>query len=287
MTLTEDLSYCIDQLRRLDHDRYLITLLAPEQTRASLVALYAFNLEIARTAESVSEPMLGHIRLQWWREAIEGIYSGTPRRHAVIQPLVKAVQALNLRREDFEALIDARDADLEPEPFNERDALLSYAETTGGLLEDMAARIAVPDEKEAWLLARKVGRAWAIVGLMRSIPFLYSQGRVMLPQSELAAAGLTRENLAVWEQAGTKGRQALREIVKSYLALAGADLRLARCGGKQLSRRAKQQLLLARIADLHILRFARRGYDPFDAKLQINPPSRAWRLLSARLMNRF
>jgi len=68
--------YCRDVVARFDHDRHLITLYAPQDKRGALCALYAFNYEISRIRESVSEPMLGEIRLQWWHEAIDDIYDG-------------------------------------------------------------------------------------------------------------------------------------------------------------------------------------------------------------------
>ncbi len=78
------LSDCARLLRRYDYDRFLTGLFAPAGRREALYAVYAFNLEIARTREAVSEPMLGQIRLQWWREAIEEIYAGRVRRHEVV-----------------------------------------------------------------------------------------------------------------------------------------------------------------------------------------------------------
>lgn len=83
MSRTQDLSYCGRQVRRYDHDRFLTSLFAPAARREGLLALYAFNVEIAKTAEVVSEAMLGQIRLQWWREAIEALYAGAPPEHEV------------------------------------------------------------------------------------------------------------------------------------------------------------------------------------------------------------
>src|SRR5438552_16844209 len=75
-------------VRRHDHDRYLSALFAPEPARAGLFALYAFNVEVAKTREVVREPILGSIRLQWWRDALAEIYGGGPvRRHEVVEPL--------------------------------------------------------------------------------------------------------------------------------------------------------------------------------------------------------
>ena len=41
----------------------------------------------ARVAETVREPMLGAIRLEWWRETAEGAAKGAPRNHDVARGL--------------------------------------------------------------------------------------------------------------------------------------------------------------------------------------------------------
>ena len=76
--------------RAADPDRYLCALFADAPRRGALFALILFNAEIARVREVVSEPMLGQIRLQWWREAIDEIYRGQGRRHEVADPLAAA-----------------------------------------------------------------------------------------------------------------------------------------------------------------------------------------------------
>ena len=105
------LSYCGKQAYEHDRDRFLTTLFAPADRREALFALIAFNIEIAKTREVVSEALLGQIRLQWWRDAIGEIYSGAPRRHEVIGPLAEAVDRWHLDRRSFDTLIDARAAD--------------------------------------------------------------------------------------------------------------------------------------------------------------------------------
>src|SRR3954471_15014844 len=111
-----ELSYCAAEVRRLDRPRFLTALFAPSSLREDLFALYAFNLEIAKTLETVSEPMLGRIRLQWWRETIEGIYEGRGPQHAVAEPLAAAIRRHALPRAPLDRLIDARESDLEEEP---------------------------------------------------------------------------------------------------------------------------------------------------------------------------
>jgi len=74
-------------VRAADPDRYFAALFAPAAQRPFLLALYAFNAEVARVAETVREPMLGAIKLEWWRETSEGASRGTPRNHDVARGL--------------------------------------------------------------------------------------------------------------------------------------------------------------------------------------------------------
>src|SRR5579872_1206254 len=91
-------------VRAADPDRYFSALFAPAPLRPLLLALYAFNHEVARVAETVREPMLGAIRLEWWRETVEGAHAGTPRNHDVARGLAALFQSVPLALADFEAL---------------------------------------------------------------------------------------------------------------------------------------------------------------------------------------
>ena len=86
-----DLSYCAVQVRTYDRDRFLCSLFAPSDERAALSALYAFNIEVASVRERVSQPLLGAMRLQWWRDAIDAVFEGRLPSHAVAAPLAAAV----------------------------------------------------------------------------------------------------------------------------------------------------------------------------------------------------
>ena len=66
-------------IRRHDRDRFQTALFAPAARREALFALYAFNYEIARVREVVTEPMLGRIRLEWWRENIAAAFANGSR----------------------------------------------------------------------------------------------------------------------------------------------------------------------------------------------------------------
>ncbi len=101
-------------VRRHDRDRFQTVLFAPAARREALFALYAFNYEIARVRESVTEPMLGQIRLQWWRENIAAAFEGGPaRHHPVVEALTGSIRELPMTRDHFDRLINARETDLD------------------------------------------------------------------------------------------------------------------------------------------------------------------------------
>ncbi|RMD88930.1 MAG: squalene/phytoene synthase family protein, partial [Alphaproteobacteria bacterium] len=118
-----ELSHCAEAVRRLDRDRWLTLLFAHPGDREALAALYAFNQEIARVRDRVSEPMLGAIRLEWWRESLRGIAAGTVRRHPVVEALAVAMAERDLPEAELLALVDAREQDLDGEGFRVLDDL--------------------------------------------------------------------------------------------------------------------------------------------------------------------
>src|SRR6476646_11243538 len=129
-------------VRQHDRDRYQTALFAPVDRREALFALYAVNYEIARVRESVTEPMLGQIRLQWWRETIAAAFEGGPvRNHIVVEPLTAIIRELALSRAHFERLIDARETDLAEDPPASLAALEDYAEASSARLVYLALEI--------------------------------------------------------------------------------------------------------------------------------------------------
>jgi NADH dehydrogenase [ubiquinone] 1 alpha subcomplex assembly factor 6 len=278
------LSYCADRVRRLDRERYLTAVFAPAGRREDLFALYAFNLEVARTAEMVSEAMLGQIRLQWWREAIDGIYRGSARRHAVVQPLARAVAGRGLPRAPFDRLIDAREADLTHEPPADLTALEAYAEgTAAGLVSLALGVLGRPAEERPWTdLARHLGLAWALTGLARAVPFHARQKRCYLPADLARRAGLDLAELFE-----LRASPALARVVEELAARAGDHLRAARRLRPVPRRGAAPVLLFAPLAEAHLGRLARAGFDPFDPAVQAERPGAVWRLARAALLRRY
>jgi 15-cis-phytoene synthase len=124
---------CADLVRRGDPDRWRAAMTAPPGARDGLMALYAFNLEVARAAYVASDPMLGAIRLRWWTDALAEIFAGAAaRRHEVCAPLAETIRASALPRDPLDAMIDARGWDCGREGFADLAALEDYLDATAG-----------------------------------------------------------------------------------------------------------------------------------------------------------
>ena len=191
LTSGADSDYCTQQVRMHDRDRYLTALFAPERRRGDLLALFAFNTEVAKTAEMVSEPLLGQIRLQWWREAIDGIYGGTPRDHPVVRALFRAVERHQPPREPFDRLIDGRGFYLDDGPPETLDDLIAYATDTSAMLTALALHLLGVGQGDAAAhqAGLDVGIAWGLAGVLRAHPERVARCRVFLPNQFVTAVG--------------------------------------------------------------------------------------------------
>ncbi len=277
-----NLTYCAEQVRRFDPDRYLTVLFAPAERRPSLFAIYAFNLEIAKTAEVVSEAPLGLLRLQWWRDILEAIEAGQESRHEVAEPLAEAVRRHGLDLALFASLIDAREFDLERRAPEDLAALEAYAEGTSANLLHLALQILGVDAAPATAAGRHAGIAGALAGLLRAVPFHATAKRLYLPRDLSGAAGLRTGDLFE-----LRSSPALCRVAEQVAACAREHLRAARALGGQVPRAARPALLGATLAEQDLARLARAGYDPFDPRSRERPPGRAWRLALATLRGRY
>jgi phytoene synthase len=96
------------RLRTGDEDRWLSSRYAPPDGRFALIALYGFAWELARVRLIVSEPTMGAIRYQWWRDAIEEIGSGRPgRAHDVVLVSEQLITEGRLSADSLLAMVDA------------------------------------------------------------------------------------------------------------------------------------------------------------------------------------
>jgi phytoene synthase len=172
-------------VRRHDPDRFLTALFAPADKRDALMTLYAFNHELARAREVVSEPHLALIRLHWWREVVEG----TRKRHEVADRLSDAIAAGLLVPDDLLPIIDARELEADP-CFETLADWRAWLLAGAGGLAAAAGRLLGATDPE---ILRPLGAAYGVSGVLRAFRVMSLAGRCLLPLDVLAAHGLTPE----------------------------------------------------------------------------------------------
>ncbi len=248
-------------LRRHDHDRYLLALFAPAPRRHALQAIYAFNYEIAQIRDTVSEPMLGQIRLQWWRDGLDAAFGGSPvRQHDVLMPLADTIRQYGLSREHFDRLVAARERDLSADPPETLAALEAYAEESSAPLQLLALQALGASGADANRTARDAAIAYALAGLLRATPFLK---RIQRLTPILA----------------TEPRQ--------IATRAQVHLDAARAVRAQVPRMALPALWPAVFAAADLSRLRRAGFDPLAPAFSRADPWRAWRLAVASWSGRY
>jgi phytoene synthase len=176
----------LDELiRRVDPDRWLTSrFIANPAARAEVVALYALDHELARARRAASTPLLAEIRLTWWREVLEQVFSNEPvRRHPVAEALAAALRRHALPRAPLEAMIDGQIEAL-ASPTLDPSAALAWADAVEGSAARLAAMMLDPSaDLEAAALA---GRAWGLALLVRA--GAVSRDSVAAPLREALAA---------------------------------------------------------------------------------------------------
>ncbi|MGH6980848.1 MAG: phytoene/squalene synthase family protein [Stellaceae bacterium] len=216
-------------LRRHDRDRYLLAMFVPATARPAVRAIYAFNYEIARVRETVSEAMLGRIRHQWWRDGIaEAFADGAVRRHEVMTPLAAAIRHHRLSREHFDRLIDARDRDLAFDPPSTVAALEMYAEESAAPLQLLVLEAIGAAGAEANRAARDGAIAYALAGLLRAAPFFAHSPRHALPPALIDEPERVAERALAHVAAARALRDQVPRAARPALlptVLAAADLR--------------------------------------------------------------
>ncbi len=210
-------------LREGDPDRWAATRLAALPARADLVALYGFNVELARIVERVREPMLGQIRLQWWRERL--LASEAPP--APTAPLEEALVGLIARRAAIAPVLDRmislRTEQIGPEVFASDQARQAWMDGVGCALGEAAAIVLAVQDARALALAQRLGAIWARVGELRAEGWWASIGR-----DRLAHVGADR---AGWWAAEVRACVAIESGVRADFNESPPATRAALLGG--------------------------------------------------------
>jgi phytoene synthase len=250
MAATDPYAQAAQLVREQDRDRYLADLFVPQPARRHILALHAFNAEIASVRDKIKEPMAGEIRLQWWRDVLA---SRDPAGHPAATALLATAEEFRLPLQALDRMIEARIFDLYDDPMPSMTSLEGYAGDTAAALFQLAAIILnegrATDTAE---IAGHAGVAWVISGIFGALPLHVARRQVYLPKDLLDARKGELEDYFAGRPTGQIGgvlydlsraaRDHLRaasddlpavprHILPAFLPLALIELRLASAKG--------------------------------------------------------
>jgi phytoene synthase len=208
----ESAGFCAELVRGHDFARYASTLFMPVARRRALLAIYAFNVEISRVRDQVSQPLPGEIRLQWWTDMLAGTGQGGVEGNPVAAELGLAIRNCHLPVERLSRLIDEHQFDLYNDPMPTMAALEGYINDTSSALFSLGAAIAGWQSPEIEHLARHAGLAQGIAQVMAALPLDASRRQLLVPLQLLESSGSGLEEVFAGKET-PKLRAALDQLI--------------------------------------------------------------------------
>jgi phytoene synthase len=195
--------FCADLVRAHDFPRYASSLFVPAAPRRGLLAVYAFNVEISRVRDQVSQPLAGEVRLQWWTDMLAGAGHGGVEGNPVAAELLLAIRNWRLPVERLSRLIDEHQFDLYNDPMPSMAALEGYINDTSSALFSLAAGIAGRRSDAVEHLARHAGLALGMVQVISALPVDASRRQLFVPLQVLKSHGSSMEEVFAGKETPT------------------------------------------------------------------------------------
>jgi 15-cis-phytoene synthase len=266
---------CTDMLRQQDFDRYCACLFSPAAHRGALMALYAFNAEIARIRDVVREPLPGEIRCQWWRDRLmeEGAGdSAEAQSHPILHALLHIIRRYRLPKEPFIALIEARGFDLYDDPMPTMMDLEGYCgETSAALIRLACLILAEGEEPGSAALCGHAGLAYAYTGLLRAFPLHASRQQCYIPHEILIACGVSLED--VFSGQGGDNLNAALAVMRGK---ARDHLAQLRAGIRTIDPAIAPAFYPVCLVEPYLNQMEQGGYDPFRSRVDLSPLRKFW-----------
>ncbi|MBL8540952.1 MAG: squalene/phytoene synthase family protein, partial [Betaproteobacteria bacterium] len=175
--------YCTDKVAKRGTALFYATFQLPEAKRQAVAAIHAFRQEVQEAVVDISDPTLGTVKLQWWRNQIAAVFDGTPQ-HPVASALQALVRTYTLPAPHFLALIDGIEGDLAMPRYPDLDTLVRYCDLTGAVPNALTAEILGYRDTRTIDCVRDLGTACALACVVRDVGRAARRDRIYLPADE-------------------------------------------------------------------------------------------------------
>ncbi|KAF9046567.1 isoprenoid synthase domain-containing protein [Panaeolus papilionaceus] len=188
-------AYCRDYVRKHDYDSYLISHFYPKHAQPGYFAIKAFSVELASIADTVSNTVIGQMRMQFWRDAVKSINDGRPTKHPIALALYEASKKAKLSSYHLKRMVDARDAELQSPSYLTVDSLTSHAEATSSTVLYLLLQLLSVPSSDVSHAASHLGTAQTFSTLLRALPYHAKKGQMIIPAELTAKHGVNQEEV--------------------------------------------------------------------------------------------
>lgn len=266
-----------DEIRESDRTRYLTLLFAREEMREDLATLYAFWGELSRIPALVSEPIPGEIRLQWWREVLEGQRQEEAAQNPLAVAVLRLIKRYSLPLQPFFAVLEARGFDLYHDPIETIAQMEGYAGQSQSALFQLSALILNEGRSaDTADLAGYGGVALTLANFLAHAPYTLSKGQTYLPLEILENHGVTPASL----HAG-KPSDGADAMVRALCDLALDYLTRARDAGKTLPPQLLPAFLELALTEPLIKKLRKKGVGALISPVRLSPFGEQWHIWRA------
>lgn len=176
--------YCQEKAARSGSSFYYAFLFLPADQRRAITAVYAFCREVDDVVDECTDPSVARIKLAWWSKEIHNLFEGHAE-HPVAQALKPHLQAFNLREEQFQAIIDGMEMDLDQTRYMDWPGLRKYCWHVAGVVGQLSAQIFTYKNSDTPAYAEKLGLALQMTNIIRDVGDDARRGRIYLPIDDL------------------------------------------------------------------------------------------------------
>ena len=155
------------------------------EKRNAITVLYAFCRELDDVVDGCTDPNVAQITLNWWCSDLEKVFNNEMPEHPVHQALKDIRASFDLPKNEFEALIDGMQMDLEQARYGSFDELKLYCHRVAGVVGRLIARILGFSNPKTLEYADKMGLALQLTNIIRDVGEDARQGRIYLPIEEM------------------------------------------------------------------------------------------------------
>lgn len=176
--------YCQEKAARSGSSFYYAFLFLPAQQRRAITAVYAFCREVDDVVDECTDPSVARIKLAWWSKEINGLFEGRAE-HPVAQALQPHLSTFGLREEQFQAIIDGMQMDLDQTRYMDWPGLRKYCWHVAGVVGQLSAQIFTYQNSDTLAYAEKLGLALQMTNIIRDVGDDARRGRIYLPIDDL------------------------------------------------------------------------------------------------------